>query len=298
MIDIKTLPFWRDYSANQDIADTPATVNVQVAKANGVVGVFARSSNSWTYKDPTFEGIYAQAGALNLYRSSYHTFSPGANIDNQLKIWYEQHPEIDVIPRVMSVEVNWNKLEPYRIAQEVWKCAEAIMKRDGVYPIIYTRKQLADLWLTPFWSKEQLNSLYWWLAQYDLYRGKEEDNPVIPPIGLNTERILWKQTADQIAGFPGEAESSHVDRDRWVSEVEMHKFISETWGGVAPPPTTNLEQRVQYLENLTGVINKDLEETHCRLLSFEEEQTKRFAGVALTLNQLKKWAHRHWWMPK
>jgi len=221
---------WRDYSANQDLPDTPRQVDVSVAKANGVVGVISRAGSSWTYTDPTFADIYRQAGELNLYRSSYWNFSPGANISAQIDRWIEAHTFIDVIPRFAAVEINWNNLEPPQIAYEFKKFSDDYLSLEGERPGIYTRKQLADLWLTPFLDEDFLNEHWWWIAQYDARRDTEQlDKPMIPPDKVDISRCWLRQTADQMAGFPGEAESSHVDRDRFMFD-NMDAWITANFG--------------------------------------------------------------------
>lgn len=228
---IQDRPLWRDYSANQDKLDTAAIIHPEIAIANGVVGFIMRSSTSWNYKDPTFNYLYPKI--VGAYRTSYHNFSPGADIEKQLDNWLLQHPVIDIIPRFAAVEINWNELAPFDIAATFKEFSNAYLEREGQRPGIYTRKQLADLWLTPFLSESFLNEHWWWLAQYDSYRYTEEDKPLVPPNKVDPERCWLKQTADQMAGFPGEAESEHVDRDRFMFE-DMHAWIALNFGNDAP----------------------------------------------------------------
>ena len=220
---------WRDYSAHQDNPDTVRLISPQVAIDNGVVGFIFRSGTSWTYKDPTFNYLYPLVEGS--YRTSYHNFSPGADPDNQIDNWLEQHPVMDVLPRFAAVEGNYNDLEPYQIAATFYDFSETYKARVGQRCGIYTRKQLADLWLTPYLDEEWLNEHWWWIAQYDARRDTEQlDRVIIPPNGVLLERCWLKQTADQMVGFPGEAESGYVDRDRFQFE-NMDEWISTNFGG-------------------------------------------------------------------
>jgi len=230
---------WRDYSAHQDNPDTVRLISPQVAIDNGVVGFIFRSGTSWTYKDPTFNYLYPLVEGS--YRTSYHNFSPGADPDNQIDNWLEQHPAMDVLPRFAAVEGNYNDLEPYQIAATFYDFSETYKARVGQRCGIYTRKQLADLWLTPYLDEDWLNEHWWWIAQYDARRDTEQlDRVIIPPNGVLLERCWLKQTADQMVGFPGEAESGYVDRDRFQFE-NMDEWISTNFGGDITNPDTPID---------------------------------------------------------
>ena len=263
---------WRDYSANQDNQDTPKQVDVAVAKANGVVGIIARAGSSWTYTDPTFKNIYDQAGVLGLYRSSYYNFSPGANIDAQLTRWVDSiHQRVDIIPRFAAVEINWNNLEPSQIALEFKKFSDAYLEWEGERPGIYTRKQLADLWLTPYLDAGFLNEHWWWIAQYDAKRTTEQlDVAIVPPNKVLQERCWLKQTADQMVGFPGEAESTYVDRDRFQFE-NMDEWIAKNFGTDVPDiPGDCCEELSTKLDNFINGYAEDYQQLDKDLSTLEE----------------------------
>ena len=276
---------WRDYSANQDNQDTPKQVDVAVAKANGVVGIIARAGSSWTYTDPTFKNIYDQAGVLGLYRSSYYNFSPGANIDAQLTRWVDSiHQRVDIIPRFAAVEINWNNLEPSQIALEFKKFSDAYLEWEGERPGIYTRKQLADLWLTPYLDAGFLNEHWWWIAQYDAKRTTEQlDVAIVPPNKVLQERCWLKQTADQMVGFPGEAESTYVDRDRFQFE-NMDEWIAKNFGTDVPDiPGDCCEELSTKLDNFINGYAEDYQQLDKDLSTLEgavENNTTHIADNA------------------
>jgi len=251
---------WRDYSAHQDNPDTVRLIDPQIAIDNGVVGFILRSGTSWTYKDPTFNYLWDKI--VGVYKTSYHNFSPGADPDAQIDNWLTQHPVINHMPRFSAVEGNYNDLEPYQIAATFYDFSETYKARVGQRCGIYTRKQLADLWLTPFLDEDWLNEHWWWIAQYDANRYTEQlDKVIIPPNGVLLKRCWLKQTADQMAGFPGEAESGFIDRSRFQFE-NMDGWIAQNFGVPIIPP---IEPPVVPPTDCCEELKKDISEINVRL---------------------------------
>jgi hypothetical protein len=246
-------PLWRDYSRYQ------GEVNAAIAVANGVHGMAHRCGISWGYHDAWFQTNYASFDEL-AYRTSYHVPYPDQPIIAQLdKVWYFEHPEIEIIPRIIDSEVSRNQ-HPEKIAEFTWDMSEIIKSRDGVRPIIYSRKGLIDAWFSPYWTDDMLNDHYWWLAQY-LFLPNEHPGPPDLPDKIRRDRVIMHQTSHKKPGFPGEVESRSVDWDRWElgSEREMYQFIAREWGEAPlPPPTdctcldeiTALDVRVSALEEI------------------------------------------------
>lgn len=231
-------PLWRDYSRYQGV------VNADVAVANGVLGMAHRATISTAYRDPFFAQNYASFGRVEKYRTSYHVVYPDQPVNAQLANWYAVHPELDhaaPIPRVIDLELHRNQ-PAAKIASVVWAMSEIILTRDGLRPIIYSRKNLVDKWLVG-WTDNMLNDHYWWLAQY-LFAGYLE-HPGEPdlPNRVNRNRVILHQTSDHKLAPPGEVASKAVDWDRWEigNEAQMHQWITEKWGGGALPPTPEPE---------------------------------------------------------
>ena len=225
-------PLWGDYSRYQLL------VNLAIARARGVLGAAFRSGISWAYTDPFFNANYTNASHNDMYRTSYHVTYPDQPVVAQVDNWYRIHPVIDIIPRWIDLELQ-RGMTPAAIADHTWKVSELVKSRDGIRPGIYSRKQLIDLWLSPYWSIDMLNDHFWWLAQYLLTRWIEHPGPPALPNKVRRDRIVLHQTADKKPGFPGEQNgSASVDWDRWeIGNVpEMHQWIAENWGGQTPPP--------------------------------------------------------------
>ena len=236
-----TDPLWVDSSENQ------GCVNVPILKANNVQGIAARAGRTWYapayYKDPLFDSTYQAAGDNELYRTSYHVTHTNVNdagILAQTDLWYSVHKERDIVARWIDLEVDkgdpaWHK------AEITWRQVEIVKSRDGVYPTIYSRTNLVNAWLAPYWSEEQMNLVTWALAQYLTDRTREHPGPPTLPLKVRADRVVFHQTADKIAGWIGAICSSALDRDRFLlaHTIEgMKIWIQNNWGGgVVIPPT-------------------------------------------------------------
>jgi hypothetical protein len=224
-------PLWRDYSKHNGYS------NPAVAKANGVAGIAARAGISWGYQDPFFDHHYIGAGIEGLYRTSYHVIYAGQPALQQADNWYKVHPERDIIPRIIDLEVEIAGLHPEKYAQTVAEMSEIVLARDGVRPWIYSRYLLINAWLSPYWSENYLNAHYYFLAQYRTIMSLEHAGPPTLPNGLRRDRVVLHQTACKKAGYPGEVESAAADYDRWElgDSLEMYAWIAAKYGGITPP---------------------------------------------------------------
>lgn len=222
-------PLWRDYSKYQGI------VNFDIAVANGVLGFTARSTIASGGVDTWFPQNWSEAGRVGKYRNSYHVLHPDQLVLPQADNWYTINPEIDLIPRVIDLEVQ-NGTAFNQIADRTWELSEIVKSRDGVRPWIYSRRLLVNSWLAS-WTTAMLNEHYWWMAEYLWDRVTEHPGPATVPNRVDPLRILLHQTADKKPGFPGEAQSAAVDYDRWEQgdEAALHAFIATTYGGSPPP---------------------------------------------------------------
>lgn len=235
-------PLWRDYSKYQ------GQVNFDVAAQNGVLGMAARAGISWGYQDQWFPNNWSESGRVGMYRTSYHVIYPDQPIIKQADNWYQTHPNIEFIPRVIDLELN-RGLGPKAIADATWNMSEVVKQRDGVRPIIYSRYTLINPWLAS-WTDSMLNEHFWWLAQYTAVQVTEHAGPPTLPQRIREDRVILHQTSGKKAGFSGEVESASVDWDRWEigNASEMHQWISENWGSSPiPVPDYTLEEKVDIL---------------------------------------------------
>lgn len=227
-------PMWFDVSYWQG----PVDVNAMLAA--GCNGCAVRVGVGKLYSDPYFLENYGRMAGL-MYRTSYGVYVPGQDVIGQVDAWYRLHPVLDVIPRVIDLEIKDDSGAANRIAKDIWVMVDVVQKRDGVKPIIYSRKNLVDAWLVPFLGEGWLNDIWWWLAQYTWDRVREHPGEPDLPKGVKRERVILHQTADKKPTPPGVARSKSMDWDRWEigNTQEMRLFIEQVWGGgqvVEPEP--------------------------------------------------------------
>lgn len=294
---MKHQPLWIDISHHQGLFDFSAAA--EKTGDNKVWGCFSRTG--WGEYggriDQQFERNWPGSRVFD-YRSSYWAYWPYYPHQHQLDLWFTNCPEIDVIPRMIDMEVG-NAPDPF-IADCMWDMSEQILARDGYRPIIYSRTALIEKWLAT-WTSEQLNAHYYLLAQYDLNDKDDpstwgEYNGIVIPDRINADRVLWKQTTSLLPLHQG---SGNVDRDRWIwTDAEtMHEQIEQMWGGAAPPPADcceELDARLIKVENRIPLIFNHIEDVEedlvPRVEDLEEEWTdtqKNVVDIALQLSALE-----------
>lgn len=234
-------PRWGDYSYWQRVVDAV------ISKRNGVKGGIFRATRGQYYKDPYFKVNYDAFKQVDLYAGGYHVIYPHHPVVAQIDNFYSVYPETDTVPKVLDLEVSGNQSKA-KISDVTRKCVELLRSRDGRDPMIYTRYALADSWLAD-WSDDELNSLWWWLAQYLFAGYLEHPGPPTLPNKVLRDKVVLHQTSDHKLAPPGEVASRAVDWDRWEigNELEMHAWISDNWGDpttpppIDPPPSEEIE---------------------------------------------------------
>jgi len=224
-------PLWRDYARYQ------YPISPAQAVINGVCGAAFRAGISYGYTDPFFATYWAQWEGYDMYRTSYHVLYPQSDVIRQADNWYRIHPELDLIPRVIDLELSGG-MSWGHIGEQTWRMSEKVLERDGVRPIIYTRYLLVRDWLYK-WTPEMINAHYWWLAQYGLNGYIEHPGPPTRDPRMKESQVILHQTSDRKRSHSGEVGSGAVDWDRWEigNEAQMHDWIANTWGeGTQPPP--------------------------------------------------------------
>lgn len=219
-------PLWFDVAYWQKVIDAGAIV------AAGGCGVAVRAVVGRLYTDPYFSANWDELKGTGLYRTGYGVYVPAQNWQAQLDNWYRVMPERDVVPRVIDLEIQDAAVATRKIADDIWSWVGSIEARDGRKPIIYSRKNLVDAWLVPYWSVSQLNSVWWWMAQYTKGRIVEHAGPPDLPKGVRREQVVLHQTADHKPTPVGVAVSKTIDFDRWTNgnETEMRLWIQDNWG--------------------------------------------------------------------
>lgn len=241
-------PLFRDYSKYQQ------KVNFDIAKSIGVQGMAARCGISWGYTDPWFQRNWDESGRVGIYRTSYHVLYPSESVIRQADNWFRIHPKIDILPRVIDLELGQNQLWA-TIARKTKEMSDIVLERDGVRPIIYSRYRIIDQWLSA-WPVELLNDHWYWLAQYSWFGYREHAGPPTLPKRVARGRVLLHQTSDHKLAPPGEVASKSVDWDRWEigNEAQMHQFISAAFGGDTTPPPPPPPEPTSYSVRVTANV--------------------------------------------
>ena len=284
-------PLWRDYSRYQK------EVNFDIAKSIGVKGMAARAGISWGYTDPWFQRNWDEAGRVLVYRTSYHVLYPSESVLRQADNWFRIHPKIDVMPRVIDLELGQNQLWA-TIARKTKEMSDIVLERDGVRPIIYSRYRLIDQWLSS-WPVELLNDHWYWLAQYSWFGYREHAGPPTLPKRVDRGRVLMQQTSDHKLAPPGEVESKAVDWDRWEigNEAQMHQFIKAAFGGDTPPPVDPPPEPTAYSVRVTANVLNVRERASASSPDLGELMKNSVVPVSVESGdwlKIKGWIHKNY----
>jgi len=207
-------------------------------------------------KDKEFERNWSKSKQFGYYRQSYYAMYPGHPPQHQLNSWYDLAPEIDILPRVIDMEVNFQNQPAELIATIMWDWSCNILERDGHRPWIYSRKNIIDPWLAS-WTDEMLNAHYYYLAEYNNHRDQEEEGIRIPDRVL-PNRVVAKQTADQMILGPN---LPVVDRGRWLlgDAYQLDNWITTNYSGV-PKPVGDCENNTRHIADNASFIQTNAAE--------------------------------------
>jgi hypothetical protein len=206
-------------------------------------------------KDVQFARNWQKCGELGYYRQSYWAYHPDYSYVTQVEKWYEQNPEIDMLPRIMDLERE-KGIGSHIIAACTMDMSDIILARDGHRPWIYGRKLWLERVIFPHWDTSFINEHYYILAEYNKYRNKEEEGIDIPAF-VEPDRVLMKQTADEIPPDPLGLCPGFLDRNRWLhgGDWAMDSFLAQTYGLPEEPVSPNGENCCEELqEQINGLI--------------------------------------------
>ena len=231
------LPFLIDVSsAGQGYIDWDL---ISAFKSPNIVGVANRAGISWAYIDPYFKRNHAECKRIGKPRAAYHVIYPGesaeAQISHFLNIVGDDEPEIGY---VLDLELD-HGLSVYTIRATVHRCLTYFEEMKGKKPIIYSRAQWIDDYITgqgnipPLW----LRYYKLWLAQYLRSGTEEHPGPPTLPRGTNREQVLLHQTGELLNPITGML-GKELDHNRWQGTLEsFYEFINVTPDVVTYPPT-------------------------------------------------------------
>lgn len=256
-------PLILDLSRHEGLVDMAKLANHPAP----VMGVIARSTISWGYRDSLFphfkKGTREQSkiridkGGDPLFFGAYHVIYPGQPIQPQVDNFMTASGDdvAEDYPATIDAELD-HGMSVLKIADSIGQMITALFQRTGKVPIVYSRAGWLNKYVTadgnivPVW----FNSVKFHLALYGPV-GVEHPGPLsgnttwgIPKGLASTENLLLHQTSDTISGTPyGTPNAEKVDTNRWqFSKDHLLEFI----GYVKPVPLTleTLNERVKILE--------------------------------------------------
>ncbi|MQB34174.1 GH25 family lysozyme [Rhizobium rhizogenes] len=196
---------------------TDKTIALDRLRAQGVIGVYTKASQSTDYRDPSFSYFWGKLGVLTgstkLYRGAYHFLSSSTDGEAQAKAFIRLMKEsggasADDLPPVVDLEWDvkrnspgdgWSKKSPDQILTSVLaflhylEANGAPMKK----PMIYTARA---------WWKERigadarfvdLKDYQVWIADYS----KSSQATEIPKVPNNATYDLWQFTENAKVGI-------------------------------------------------------------------------------------------------
>lgn len=228
------LPFGIDVSRWQGMVDWDkvALFRPQVVFAG------IRATINWGYTDGWFARNWEEAVRVGILPMAYHVVYPGESPERQMEHFLKVVGNLtpgSKMPLVLDVELD-HAVAPVKISRAVERCAVLITQATGRKPIIYSRAQWVDTYITgvgapPAW----LNQYDWWLAHYT--NGVEEHaGPPPLPKGVERKRCVIHQTSRKGPGKALGMESAEVDLNRWQGTMESLR----RYAGIAAPGANEL----------------------------------------------------------
>lgn len=195
----------------------------------------ARASISFGYQDSFFARNKSECLARNIPFMAYHVIYPKQSALSQMDNFYRVAGNSR---KVLDFELAGDggadpvPASPSVQAAILKACSDICLSRDGIRPIIYSRRLLMNAWLVG-WTSALLNEHYWWLAEYMIDTAAEHPGPVTLPNRILRGSIIIHQTSDHKSNLGmGVPVKKATDTDRWVGPMSIAQFF----GAVAPPP--------------------------------------------------------------
>ena len=169
--------------------------------------VFIRATAGNDREDAQFDKNWLSAKKRKMIRGAYHYYRPNENSLEQAKLFIKTvRLKKGDLPPVLDIEKlpKGQSLDSLKIGLRRWlKAVEAHYK---VKPIIYTGEKYYDDFL-----KEDFSDYLFWIANYNFYREKIED-----------DWLFWQFTEKaSVSGIKG-----NVDVNIFNGDVEQLRFIT------------------------------------------------------------------------
>ncbi|MGB8509685.1 MAG: glycoside hydrolase family 25 protein [Pyrinomonadaceae bacterium] len=198
-----------------DISHHNGSVNLNKAKADGIVGVIQKATQGVSNTDPTYKTNRTKAKDAGLLWGAYH-FATGSDGVAQAEHFLDAVGDDPGSLLVLDFEPNLSG--PSMTLEEARAFVTHINEVTGRFPGFYSGHFIKELLGT---GKDPILANCWfWLAQYG-------PTPVVPPNWKTW--TLWQYTDGAIGPRPhNDSGVGRCDRDKFNgSETQLRKF----WGG-------------------------------------------------------------------
>jgi lysozyme len=195
-----------------DISHHNGNVNLEKAKADGILGVIQKATQGQSGVDPTYKSNRTKATNAGLLWGAYH-FATGSDGVKQAQNFLSVVGDPDKVLLVLDFEPN--PTGPSMTLDEARAFVTHVRQETGRFPGLYSGhfiKQLLGSHTDPV-----LAQCWFWLAQYG-------PTPVVPP-NWNTW-TMWQYTDGAIGPEPHKVGGvGRCDRDKFNgTETQLNKL--------------------------------------------------------------------------
>jgi len=221
------------------------------------VGIF-RIGGSASVKDAMFPVFWPWAKQLGLKHDIYMYTWPGWTVSQHISNFmslvntYCADGDLGTGPIWVDIECDAGKTKK-EVSDMNYQVIKALQRETGKEIGVYTAQWFVEGYMEKQdWMREVL---LWW-AQWVYEQGREHPGPIyIPPGTFDRAKALWHQTGSmcKTSEFGG---VDYCDTDRWIGTEEQWK---QHYGDdIVPPPPSNLEKRIEIVENDLAIVQDKL----------------------------------------
>lgn len=252
-----------------DFSRYNGVIDFEKVKEAGAWGVIIKATEGTSWADPNFDHNWEMAGEAGLYRGSYHYFHPIGDPVKQVDNYLGVAVEPGELGRWGDLETDDGITDRRVVGNRFWKFSVEIEAREGEHPGIYSRQLLIEDYLK-YWNITQLNTHWFWLAQYLWGRVVEHPGPPTLPSRAEENRVVFHQTADlKPAPIDGMVSNLSVDYNRFElgQRAEFDTWLEERGFMDDPPPP---EPPGEDLDEINEKINLLFRRVGSNLLKIEK----------------------------
>ena len=198
-----------------DISHHNGNIDLQLAKADGIIGVIHKATQGTTGVDPMYQTNKAKAAAAGLLWGAYH-FATGDDGVAQAKHFLEVVGTFDNTLLVLDLEAN--PTGPSMSLNNARAFVTHVDQVTGRFPGLYSGSYIKELLGS---SKDPVLAQCWlWLAQYG-------PNAVVPPNWPTW--TMWQYTDGASGPQPHQVNGiGHCDRDKFNGTEDQLRAL---WQG-------------------------------------------------------------------